>query len=167
MPQDGSGPARQMTSGGDTYKFDLPWSPDSKRILWSDKKLRLQYVDVQTARRSRWWTQAKAWEIANIGWSPDSQWIAYAKPEERQMSKIYLFSLAAKRAWPVTEQWFDSGKPVFSADGKYLFFVSQRSYHPREKPSRGEPRTDMRTIFFITLAKDTKSLFDRRAMKSR
>ena len=43
-PHDGQGNAIQLTSGADTYKFRLQWSPDSKKILWSDKKLRLRYV---------------------------------------------------------------------------------------------------------------------------
>src|SRR5208283_2536889 len=38
MPQDGSGPATQLTRDGDTYRYHLVWSPDSKRILWGDKK---------------------------------------------------------------------------------------------------------------------------------
>ena len=51
VPQDGSGPAKQLTTGADTYKFSLLWSPDSQKLLWSDKKLRLQYVDVDSGKR--------------------------------------------------------------------------------------------------------------------
>src|SRR5262249_2928326 len=43
---DGGGKPRQVTKGGDTYKYEIAWSPDSKKVLWSDKKLRLKYVDV-------------------------------------------------------------------------------------------------------------------------
>ena len=46
--QDGSGEPRQITKNGDTYKYNPIWSPDSKMLLWSDKKLRLSYVDVET-----------------------------------------------------------------------------------------------------------------------
>ena len=31
IPQDGSGPAKQLTKGADTYKFSLLWSPDSQK----------------------------------------------------------------------------------------------------------------------------------------
>ena len=118
VPQDGSGPARQLTSGGDTYKYDLLWSPDSRRIAWSDKKQRLLYVDVQS-KAVTLVAQSTAWEINDYQWSPDSQWMAFAKPEDRQMPKIYLFSAATKESWPVTDEWFVSSEPVFSADGKY------------------------------------------------
>jgi tricorn protease len=159
MPQDGSEGAAQLTRGGDTYKYHLAWSPDGKRLLWSDKKQRLQCVDVQS-RVVTLVAQATAWEISHYQWSPDGQWIVYVKPEARQMPKIYLFSPAAKRAWPVTDGWFASGEPAFSADGKYLFFVSQRSYHPRESHvEKNFAYFDMEKIFFVTLAKETKSLF--------
>ncbi len=47
---DGSGTTEQLTSLGDTYKYSMLWSPDSKKILWSDKLQRLQYIDVNTKR---------------------------------------------------------------------------------------------------------------------
>ena len=47
-PQDGKEAAHKITNKGDTYKYEIHWSPDSKKILWSDKKLRVQYVDVDT-----------------------------------------------------------------------------------------------------------------------
>jgi tricorn protease len=34
MEQEGGSPAVQLTTGADTYKYDVVWSPDSKKILW-------------------------------------------------------------------------------------------------------------------------------------
>ncbi|MGH7174568.1 MAG: S41 family peptidase, partial [Gemmataceae bacterium] len=45
---DGKGGPKQLTTGGDTYKYEIRWSPDSKKILWSDKKLRLQCVEIES-----------------------------------------------------------------------------------------------------------------------
>jgi tricorn protease len=90
IPQDGSAPGKQLTKGADTYKFPLMWSPDSSKILWSDKKLRLQYVDVSTGAITTI-AQATAWEITDFAWSPDSKWVAFAQPEEKKMEVIYLF----------------------------------------------------------------------------
>ena len=52
---------------------------------------------------------------------------------------------------------------MFSADGKYLFFVSHRNYHPGGHRQAGSTRRRRATfgigrIYFVTLAKDTKSL---------
>src|SRR6266849_6068833 len=35
--QDGKGDAVQLTSGADTYYYTAKWSPDSKKLLWSDR----------------------------------------------------------------------------------------------------------------------------------
>ena len=49
--------------------------------MWTDKKLqRLSYVDVETKEVVEV-VKAVRWEIPSYAWSPDSRWIAYAKPE--------------------------------------------------------------------------------------
>src|SRR5207253_1767997 len=44
--QDGKGEPQQITNGADTYYYAPKWSPDSKKLLWSDRLQRLRYVDV-------------------------------------------------------------------------------------------------------------------------
>ena len=36
-PQDGRGAATQITTGGSNYKYQPVWSPDSKKLMWSDR----------------------------------------------------------------------------------------------------------------------------------
>jgi tricorn protease len=79
-PQDGSAAPTQLTKNADTYKYQPYWSPDSKKLLWADKKLRLQYVDVES-KKVTLVAQAKTFEYNDYSWSPDSKWIAYAQPE--------------------------------------------------------------------------------------
>lgn len=160
IPQDGSGPAKQLTHGADTYKFSLLWSPDSQKILWSDKKLRLQFVDVASGNTTLV-AQAKAWEITDFSWSPDSQWVAYAQQEDTKMETIYLYSLAKKNTVAATDGWFDSGEPSFSADGKYLFFISDRTFNPINGQTEFNYfYRDMAKIYLLTLTKDAKSPFE-------
>jgi tricorn protease len=160
VSQDGLGPAKQLTHGADTYKFSLLWSPDSKKILWSDKKLRLQFVDVSSEEVATVAT-ATASEIMEFNWSSDSQWVAYAQPEERKMQTIYLYSLADKKTIAATDGWYDSGTPAFSADGKYLFFVSDRTFNPTYGQTEfNYSYRDMSKIYLLTLAKETKSPFE-------
>jgi tricorn protease len=160
MPQDGNGEAQQLTQNADTYKYELYWSPDSKRIMWDDKLLRLNYVDVATKEVI---TVAKGdiGEIMTFVWSPDSRWIAYAKPEAAGEPKVYLFSLADKKTFEVTDGWYASYNPCFSADGKYLFFVSNRDFNPLfGRTEYNFVYGAMSRIYFVTLAADTKSPFE-------
>ncbi|HQK88079.1 MAG TPA: PDZ domain-containing protein, partial [Acidobacteriota bacterium] len=159
IPQDGDGPAKRLTTGADTYKYGLDWSPDSTRILWSDKKLRLSYVDVETGKVTLV-TQAEAWEITQADWAPDSQWIAYAQQEREGMPRVYLYSVAEAKAWPVTDSWYASGGPSFSSDGKFLFFTSTRDFTPTYGFTEFNTVYQNGTrVYFVALAKETESPF--------
>ena len=158
-PQDGLGEPRQLTTNADTYKYDLLWSPDSKRIAWGDKKNRLQFVHVES-KAVTLVAQSEAWEIRDFTWAPDSAWLAFTQPEARRFPNIQLYSLASKQSFPVTDGWFDAGSPEFSSDGKFLFFVSERSFNPTYGGTEwNHIYTDLQRIYLVTLAKDTKSPF--------
>jgi len=155
--QDGSEPPVQLTKNADTYKYFPVWSPDSKKLLWSDKMLRLQYVDI-TSKEVTPVAQTKAFEYREYTWSPDSKWIAYTEPAQRGESRIFLYELALKTATPVTDGWFDVGDPSFSSDGKYLFFTSNRDFNPIYSWTEwNHAYNDMTNIYFVTLAKATPS----------
>ncbi len=44
--QDGKGEPQQITHDADTYYYSPIWSPDSKKLLWSDRLDRLRFVDL-------------------------------------------------------------------------------------------------------------------------
>jgi len=156
-PQEGSGEPRALTSGADTYKYEIVWSPDSKRIAWTDKLNRLQFVEVES-KQVTLAAQSDAFEIRDFVWSPDSQWLAFTKPEVRRFANIYLYGLAQKNQVQVTDGWFDVGSPEFSSDGKYLFFVSERSFNPSYGQTEwNHTYSDMERIYLVTLAAATKS----------
>ncbi len=157
--QDDSGAPRQLTRNADTYKYQIYWSPDSRKLLWADKKLRLQYVDIESQAVTLVAT-ARAFEFFNYAWSPDSRWIAYAKPEEEVQNKIYLYALDRKSTIEVTDGWYTSTQPAFSSDGKYLFFVSNRDFNPLFSAVEYDYfYRDMSRIYFVTLARATESPF--------
>ncbi|HEX4611322.1 MAG TPA: S41 family peptidase [Urbifossiella sp.] len=154
-PADGSAPAGPVTAGADTYKYDLVWSPDSKKILWGDKKLRLQFVDVDS-KKVTLVDQARAWEIRDYAWSPDSKWVAFARQEVDTLRKVHIYSLASGQTTPVTDGWYAAGSPAFSPDGKYLFMVSARDFNPTYSQTEwNHAYRDMSRVFLVTLAKGT------------
>lgn len=158
-PQDGKGPAVQLTRDGDNYKYQPVWSPDSTKILWSDRAQRLRYVDVDTKAVTEV-AEAATFEISNYAWSPDSRWIAYVKPEDQGQGRLFLYSLESKQAIPATDGWFPVASPEFSRDGTLLFFVSARSFNPSYGQTEFEHiYTDMSKIYFVALARDTKNPF--------
>ncbi|MCS6904753.1 MAG: PDZ domain-containing protein [Bacteroidia bacterium] len=158
LPQEGGIPI-QLTSGGDTYKYRIIWSPDSRKILWSDKKNRLLYVDIET-KKTTLVTQSQVWEITSFAFSPDSRWIAYAENQWQSKTRIFLYSVEEKKSEPITEEWYDSTNPVFSSDGKYLFFVSNRDFNPIYSATEwNHAYVDMAKIYILPLQKDTPHPF--------
>ncbi len=160
VAQDGEGEPQQITSGADTYKYQILWSPDSKKIMWSDKLLRLNYVDIEK-KKSVVVNQAKAWEIRDYAWSPDSSWIAYSKPEAESMSKIYLYELSTQKTYDVTDGWYSSYSPCFHPGGKYLFFVSDRDFNPiYSRTEWNHAYMFMSRIYLATLNEEVESPFE-------
>ncbi len=152
---DGSEPAKRLTTAGDTYKYDVRWSPDSKKLLWSDRRQRLRIVEIDSKKVTEI-TRAKAFEIRDYAWSPDSQWVVFSQPEEKTLSRIYLYSLEQNKLSPVTAGFYDASNPTFSHDGKYLFFVSNRTFNPIYSQTEwNHAYQDMAKIYLVTLTKAT------------
>lgn len=103
QPQDGKTPPVQVTSGADTYYYQILWSPDSKKLLWADRLQRLRYVDV-ASKAVTLVDQDKTGEIDSYDWSPDSNWIAWSRPEENGLARVYLYSVADKKQTAVTDE---------------------------------------------------------------
>ena len=160
MKQDGSEKPVQVTKNGDTYKFSLDWSPDSKKIAWNDQKKRLFYVDVES-KNSVQVDKIDNGEIRDYVWSPDSKWLAFVKPNSQEVQTVFIYNLESKTMQPVTSEWFNSGDPYFSPDGKYLYFTSNRSFSPAYSWTEwNHSYSNMAKVFMLTLAKDTKSPFE-------
>jgi tricorn protease len=153
--QDGLKTPRQITKNGDTYKYSPSWSPNSKMILWSDNKLRLSYANIETGNQIKVDTN-KTGEYSSYEFSPDNKWIAYSKPDDDGRYKVFLYNLADKKSYAVTDAWYESEGVHFSDDGKYLFFVSDRDFNPVYSSTEwNHSYSDMSKVYFVTLAKST------------
>lgn len=128
IPQDGTGQEVRITSDGSMHRLQPTWSPDSKKLVFADKSLRLFYVDIDEKKPVQI-DQGKYADLTDYNWSPDSKWIAYAKAHENGNPVIYLYSLDDKKITPVTTDFTGSVNPVFDPDGKYLYFLSARDFN--------------------------------------
>jgi tricorn protease len=134
-------------------------APDSKKILWSDRKQNLQYVDIVTKVITEVGSDS-IFEITDYAWSPDSKWVVYSKNSNNLFQQVFIYSLEQKKTYPVTENWYNSFNSAFSDDGKYLFFVSSRDFNPDfSNVETNISYTNMNSIYFVSLNKDVPSLF--------
>ncbi len=158
MKHDGSENPVQLTQNSSSYILGYEWSPDSKKILYIDKKQQLKYVDIESGKVTIV-DESERSPFFSFNWSPDSKWIAFTKPQ-KDMTRIRLYDVAKGESYEVTEGWYNSVNPSFSSDGKYLIFVSARDFNPFYSQTEwNHAYTDMSKIYLVTLSKDTPSPF--------
>ncbi|HNC25183.1 MAG TPA: DPP IV N-terminal domain-containing protein, partial [Opitutaceae bacterium] len=157
--QDGKGAPIQLTFKDDTYPFQIVWSPDSKKLLWGDRKQRLRFVDVETKAVTTVTENPDA-PVMQYAWAPDSQWITYIRNAPASVARLMLYSVATQQSTPVTDSWYDASRPVFSDNGKWLLFASARDYRPIYSDTEwNHAYLDMERVYLVALSKDTPSPF--------
>jgi len=130
--------AVRLTQHKDGYRHTLGWSPDSKKIVFTDQTLRLYYIDVTTKKiteidKADYEDVDVALDLKPIydyAWSPDSRYIAYVKMDADLLNKVYIYSLEEGRSHCVSGGLFSDFGPVFTRDGKHLLFISNRRFSP-------------------------------------
>jgi tricorn protease len=118
-----------LTKNNDTYIRNFEWSPDSKHIAYSDRKNRLVLLNMESKQKSVIFQDSIS-AAGDYEFSPDCKWMTYSRPATNDFSIVYLYNLADKKEYPVTDRWYDSGAPAFSTDGRYLMFRSSRDFNP-------------------------------------
>lgn len=158
-PQDGLGAEQQITSGHEGFMFQPAWSPDSTKIAWGDKDLKLWYVDIKDKKPVEV-DHAKYFEIRNYAWSPDSKWLTYDKNLDSGYAVVYLYSLADRKVTAVTSTLNNSYAAVFDPGKRYLYFLSDRDYNEvlgNIDFEFANPKTTR--VYVVTLTADEPSPF--------
>ena len=127
-PQDGIGGEIRITNDGKVFRLPPQWSPDSRKLLFSDKDNKLFYVDVDE-RKPVQIDQGHYADLTDYSWSPDSRWVTYAKAADNRNDVIYLYNLGTKKSTEVTDSSSESRAPYFDPEGKFLYFISDRDYN--------------------------------------
>ncbi|MEN8164455.1 MAG: protease, partial [Acidobacteriota bacterium] len=161
---DGSN-AKQLTSDRNGYRFRPIWSPDGSFILFADKTLRLTMVDATSGKatevdRGEYDDAWYRWGIQEFTVSPDSAWIAYSLAEDSLNDSIFLYQVATGERLRVTGPETKDWSPAFSADGQYLYFLSDRTLNPiMGRMDQNHVFLDMTRAYLVLLQSDQVSPF--------
>jgi tricorn protease len=160
--QDGIKPPKVMDLGPSPSYFYAPhWSPDSKRILYSDKKLNLWYLDVDNPHPVKVDTEDyEGFEFAGSAtWSPDGKWIGYLKSLHNFMHAVFLYSLDTGKTTQVTDGMSDVGSIAFDRNGKYLYFTASTNVGPSVAgfDLSSLDRAVSSSVYVVVLSKDLPS----------
>ncbi len=118
----------QLTHGSRSWKNPAEWAPDSKHIVYSDRTMKLMLVDIPSGAQ-RAIDVATSEEIRDYSFSPDGDWLVYSKPAANYQSALWLYQISTGKKHQITDASFSDEQPVFSTDGKFLFFTSNRDFN--------------------------------------
>jgi len=108
-----------------SFYLGLVWSPDSRKLAFFDRRLALWVVDVAAETALRVDTSPySAQESWTPNFSPDSRFLTYSKRLKNRAGAIFIYDIAQKKAFQVTDGITHTQMPVFDPNGKYLYFVS-------------------------------------------
>lgn len=162
------GKARRITSDATVLRYGGLASPNGEQVAYTDRDQILWLLDVKSgdSRRIVQSQEGSAFDSPDLAWSADSRWLAFADNDENAIVRIYLLDTHAESGEPlaVTTNRLDSYSPGFSADGKWLYFLSDRTFRTVQRspwgPRAPEAYLDKTTsIFALDLLGGQRSPF--------
>ena len=117
----------KLTSMGPGFRYNPTWSPDSKRIAFTDKAGKLLLATLSWEGNN---PTAEVKEIdkdpegePSLSWSSDSGWIAYTRADESsEHNCIWMFKVASGEKTRVTSPMFCAAAPTFDRKGDFLYY---------------------------------------------
>jgi len=125
FPANGLGQPEQLTSDATVLRWEGIPSPDGRWIAFHDKNQQLWLYDMQT-KQDKKIAQSMVGGFSDLTWSPDSQWLAYVESAENTFDEVKVLNVKTGVIQPLTDNRYNSESPSWSADGKWIYFLSDR-----------------------------------------
>ncbi|MEO8361889.1 MAG: PDZ domain-containing protein, partial [Vicinamibacteria bacterium] len=128
--QDGVTTPREIAIKNAKHYYTPSWSPDSKKILFSDTDFNVWVVDVASGQpkllgNDPWAVPSRT---LHPTWSPDSKWVAYAARLNSLYRAIFVANVETGEKTQITDGLADAQFPVWDATGKYLWFLASTDF---------------------------------------
>ena len=126
---DGKGERRQLTDNSEGWRYLRTFTPDSTRIIYSDKAGAAFLLDIESGETTHMFTDVWA-QTPSISVSRDSAWVATSLMLESGSSAVFLYDIENEELHQVTKGFFNAKSPAFGRDGNYLYYASGINFSP-------------------------------------
>ncbi len=130
-PVDNSAPPRLLAAGRLGRVLELTASPDGAYLAAASHDGRVLLVEVASGE-VRELSNSPHGDASGLTFSPDSAWLGWSHAGPASLRQIRLGSVTdpSTATVEVTELRFIDTHPVFTTDGRYLAFLSLRTFDP-------------------------------------
>ncbi len=158
VPQDG-GAAEQLTDGVRGKLYNPVWSPDSKRIAFSDKEGKAYVLDVASKEAVEIADEPRG-RITDYRWSPQGGYLAFTVSVASRVNSIFVWDVARAQLQQVGGDMFDEHSPAWGRKGDYLYFLSSREFSPQISTTEWNFATNRQVgVFALALRSDVPHPF--------
>lgn len=141
---------------GNKESFQPVWSPDGKEVAFIEDRTAVKIINLATkavrailpAEKSYSYTDGDQW----FDWSPDGKYLLVQFLQDNHwQSQVGLVPADGNgKLTDLTESGFDNGSPVWSKDGKMMYWVSNR--HGMKNVASHGQQSDIYGLFFSKAA---------------
>ncbi len=122
----GEGAPEQWTHDAKVLRWNGVPSPDGRWLAHHDKDEQLWIYDTKS-KQDKLILKSMVGGIDDLRWSPDSRWLAFAMAADNQFEQIKVLNVESGDLKTLTSDRYNSSNPLWTSDGKWLYFLSDRN----------------------------------------
>ncbi len=122
---DGTGKEKQITSDARNNRA-IEMSSDRSKMVYLSGRDQLRILDLKSLKSETILTD-EFWAIQNSQphFSPDDKWVLYTAYRNFEQD-VFVINLETNKTYDITNSGLSEADPVWSPDGKYIYFESDR-----------------------------------------
>jgi tricorn protease len=139
--------ARKRLTTQESEKGAIVWAPNSQKLLYSGDN-KIWEVELSAAQSvPKMLAANEAGGFSGVQYAVNGTWLTYGRRDDESNAEVYVYDIAVKKEYNVTQSPLTESNGALTPDGKYVVFTSNRD-------------ADTNQLFVVSLAKLTEDQND-------